>query len=747
MRAKLLLLGVASLSLLAGCTYANSEPEATNALPATTVEPAQPAAPDTTNVIAEAEAPRGQVVSAPFTPPENVKLSPAATEIAKMAGSGVASSVMLSYVANSVNTYNLAADEIVYLNDLGVHPDVVSAMIQHDQQIREASVNGAVAAAPATPAPGASVWSAGNVTAESNVWQETAAAPAAEADIQTTVPPPPAEERPAEVTVNYFYDSLAPYGTWIDIDGYGRCWRPTVAVTYSGWRPYLNAGRWLWTDCGWYWYSDYSWGWAPFHYGRWFSHPYWGWCWMPGTIWGPSWVSWRYTDAYCGWAPLPPAACYAPGFGFSYYGRSCGVGFSFGLTWDCFSFVSYGNFCGRYYDRHRVDRHESARLYNNSTVINNVIVGDNNTIINQGISPDRITSVTRTEIPRASVRPLPTDAQIIGGRRETLAADSSAVAVTRNEVPGSRPPARGGSMPAVSATTVATSPSSATPTAGAPGRAGVARPISSTEPSRSASPTTRSSAASASPATASAPAAMASTSPPKRPAAATRSEGTRPTGKLVIREGQVTSAPTRTSATAASTRPTTSSATPWLNNSPTATAAPTTRPSASTWQSNVRNNSQSTYTPNRPSRSDNPSGVNSQPSTAASPQPRTRDSVSGSTPSRTIIIRQSNSSWNQPTRVQPTPAPVSRPWVNSTPSVRSTPSYSPPASTPAPARPTYSQPAPVPRSAPVVIPRSAPAPAPSIQSAPARPAAPIQRSSPPSGGNSDWGSRPGRPGR
>jgi hypothetical protein len=85
-------------------------------------------------------------------------------------------------------------------------------MIRHDQQIREASVNGAVAASPATPAPGQSVWNAGAVTDQSNVWQQTVAVPAAETEVQTTVaPPPPEDERPSVVTVNYFYDSLTPY--------------------------------------------------------------------------------------------------------------------------------------------------------------------------------------------------------------------------------------------------------------------------------------------------------------------------------------------------------------------------------------------------------------------------------------------------------------------------------------------------------------------------------------------------------
>src|SRR5262249_52638777 len=30
------------------------------------------------------------------------------------------------------------------------------------------------------------------------------------------------------------------------------------------------------------------------------------WCWEPGYVWGPAWVTWAWTDTYVGWAPLPP---------------------------------------------------------------------------------------------------------------------------------------------------------------------------------------------------------------------------------------------------------------------------------------------------------------------------------------------------------------------------------------------------------------------------------------------------------
>ena len=439
MRTRFLLLATAVLPLLGGCTNANSETEKadTNIV----VQPAKIApsadAPVAVNPTPEAAVPAGEPVNIVAPPPASIKLSPAAGEITKLVQAGVDSGVILAYVTNSPNTFRLEADEIVYLKDIGMSPALVTAMIQHDQKIREASLAGATVTSPSTPAPGASVWTAGQVSAASNVWQQEAAepAPAAQQSTATTVPPPPADETPAPETVNYFYDSLSPYGTWIDVDGYGRCWRPTVVVTTPGWRPYSHAGRWMWTDSGWYWYSDYSWGWAPFHYGRWYSHPRWGWCWMPGSTWGPSWVSWRYSDSYCGWAPLPPAAYYAPRVGFTYYGNSCGSSFSFGLTWDYFTFVSYNNFHHHRYDRDSVPHHQAGQVYANTTVVNNIIRGNNNTIINQGIAPTQIAAASGTPIQQVTIRDGRGPRNTHTTRNEQIAHDGQTLSVIRASVP------------------------------------------------------------------------------------------------------------------------------------------------------------------------------------------------------------------------------------------------------------------------------------------------------------------------
>jgi hypothetical protein len=104
-------------------------------------------------------------------------------------------------------------------------------------------------------------------------------------------------------SVAEFEAPLAPYGSWVTVGSYGRCWHP--ARVEADWRPYCD-GHWEWTDCGWYWASDEPWGWACYHYGNWTLEPTYGWIWVPGIEWAPAWVSWRFGEGFCGWAPLAP---------------------------------------------------------------------------------------------------------------------------------------------------------------------------------------------------------------------------------------------------------------------------------------------------------------------------------------------------------------------------------------------------------------------------------------------------------
>jgi hypothetical protein len=270
----------------------------------------------------------------------------------------------------------------------------------------------------------------------------------------TNAPPPAAEAAPSnenayavtppveQVNYNYFYQTLSPYGSWIEVPASGWCWRPTVAVVDTNWRPYCDRGRWLWTDCGWYWQSDYAWGWAPFHYGRWQRSPAYGWVWSPDTAWAPAWVTWRYSDAYCGWAPLPPGAQFDVSFGYSFHGGRVGVGFGFGLLPDCYTFIPTSRFCDRTPWHHRLQATQVATVFNRTTIINNYKAGSNHrTLVNLGPGENAIAAVSRTEIRKVNLR----DANPNGGtviKTDRLDRDGKTLAVFRPQLPkqASAPP-------------------------------------------------------------------------------------------------------------------------------------------------------------------------------------------------------------------------------------------------------------------------------------------------------------------
>lgn len=130
-----------------------------------------------------------------------------------------------------------------------------------------------------------------------------------------------ADTDPAALTD--FHSTLEPYGTWTDDPTYGTVWVPSPAVVGEDFSPYVSAGHWVYDNDDYAWASDYDWGWAPFHYGRWVYAGGPGWEWIPGRAYAGAWVSWRYGVGdwgYVGWAPLPPTWCWRGG-------RAVGVGF------------------------------------------------------------------------------------------------------------------------------------------------------------------------------------------------------------------------------------------------------------------------------------------------------------------------------------------------------------------------------------------------------------------------------------
>jgi hypothetical protein len=108
-----------------------------------------------------------------------------------------------------------------------------------------------------------------------------------------------------------FKPALDGHGTWVDDPTYGTVWVPSSAEVGADFTPYVTAGRWTYDSATDYvWVSDYEWGWAPFHYGRWVMLPGHGWAWIPGRRYSGAWVTWRVGPAgygYVGWAPAPPS--------------------------------------------------------------------------------------------------------------------------------------------------------------------------------------------------------------------------------------------------------------------------------------------------------------------------------------------------------------------------------------------------------------------------------------------------------
>lgn len=374
---RFLLLGAALtvLTLSSACSQQNASAQSQAIATPVVTNPPAPVVPENSVVPAK-----------PATMPASIQPTSPLAQVVRLAQAGVDESIIMVYVTNSSRTFNLDSDKIIYLTDLGLPTDVITSMMQRDQQLQQE-----FAAA----------------QAEQQAQQLQQSQPTqqvqnvSESDTANTAD---AVTPPAPVSTGYFYDTLSPYGSWVVINGYGSCWRPAVCAYNPSWQPYCDRGHWVYTDCGWYWSSDYAWG-ATFHYGRWFRDASLGWCWYPNTVWAPSWVTWRYSNNYCGWAPLPPGTYCQSGIGIVYQGGGVSLGFSFGLGASCFTFVPTQYFCNPHPRNYCVPPSQVAQVYNNTTVINNIRIhgsGNNQIIVNSGIPAQSVANVTQRPI-----RPVP----------------------------------------------------------------------------------------------------------------------------------------------------------------------------------------------------------------------------------------------------------------------------------------------------------------------------------------------------
>ena len=157
------------------------------------------------------------------------------------------------------------------------------------------------------------------------------------------------------------YEDLDDNGYWRTVPTYGSIWVPRTVVV--GWAPY-RYGHWAWIEpWGWTWVDDASWGFAPFHYGRWVYSSY-GWGWCPGprhyrSIYSPALVAW---------------------FGGPHWGVGVSFGGGYGVGWVP---LGWGE---PYYPYYRASRNYVRDVNIRNTHITNINYVTNNytTIINKG---------------------------------------------------------------------------------------------------------------------------------------------------------------------------------------------------------------------------------------------------------------------------------------------------------------------------------------------------------------------------
>ncbi len=215
-------------------------------------------------------------------------------------------------------------------------------------------------------------------------------------------PPPPVED----VSYQSFYDQLSPYGSWINYPGYGYVWMPSAGPDF---RPYSTNGNWIYTDAGWTWSSNYSWGWAPFHYGRWFYENGYGWMWIPGNEWAPAWVSWRGSGEYYGWAPLGPQV--SVNVALSSYNPP----------------PNYWNFVPRQYignpgwHNYYVNENRNVTIISNTTIINNYSGTDRNRYAYApGPDPNEVRRVSGNNFTTVQLREANTPGERISGSQYVI---------------------------------------------------------------------------------------------------------------------------------------------------------------------------------------------------------------------------------------------------------------------------------------------------------------------------------------
>ncbi len=207
--------------------------------------------------------------STPATAP--IRLSPDVAEVAELAQHGVQQKVIRAFIQEMPRKYELSANDIVNLRKLRVPDAVITAMLNHDLLLGPAGLNftdaryagesnpGSVAAAPVSPAPGASNAPASSVTG-SNPPPTVPSAPLASArplrSPSIIVDEPPPGPRLELVPVSPGSDYFWIRGHWTRSTGVWK-WIPGAWVHRLRPGAFWIDGQWARHGRNWIWLQGY----------------------------------------------------------------------------------------------------------------------------------------------------------------------------------------------------------------------------------------------------------------------------------------------------------------------------------------------------------------------------------------------------------------------------------------------------------------------------------------------------------
>ncbi len=215
-----------------------------------------------------------------------------------------------------------------------------------------------------------------------------------------------------------FHGALDTHGTWSDDPRYGTVWVPASSEVGTDFVAYTTAGHWVVDDSDSYvWVSDYDWGWAPFHYGRWVWIDGSGWAWVPGRVYAGAWVEWGWDDGYgyVGWYPMAPAF-------FWFGGVAVAASFYIGPHW---SYCPHGEVFADHVGAHVLSGPAAARVAGNVHVAATPTVGPSPSRMGYAATAvPHVSAASSAQVARAQQFGRPSTATAMGARAPRLAGGS-----------------------------------------------------------------------------------------------------------------------------------------------------------------------------------------------------------------------------------------------------------------------------------------------------------------------------------